>query len=306
MEKFDHKVHQSKLIEAIEQDGRIPTFVLNPLWLSLGPYFIDEDKNFLYIYKKSKIYNNDIFYHVGPPIIKDRESFGYHKDCRDRIRMMLDEGIDFLLTENDIFWHNLDVSESPDKGIEFVYDSEVYGELRGKEWASWRQSLKKTDELLTVKYFTNGSFPFTLKPQLESILKEWKKYREKHIGKHSKWYMNHFNELQDCMVMIFYYNGKPISYNISQLCGETVFFLDEKTIMGILPNSFTLSKAYQILCMRWWLEREKEHSDQLYMTSGLGEGKYKLGDKEFDLDKHKELLKPCARLKMYKVRGKES
>ncbi len=305
MEKFDHLKHQSLLLDAIEEDGRVPVFVLNPLWLSKGPYFIDQDENYIYIYKKSKIYNNEVFYHVGAPIIKDRKKSGKFNDSRDKIRGMLSEGIDFLLTDQEIYHHNLTVEEKPEKSVEFVYHSETYEDLKGKNWASWRQSLKKVDEILEVKYYPTNKIPFTLKPQLESILKEWKKYREKYIGKHSTWYMNHCNELKDAMVMVFYYKGKPISYNVSQLCGDTIFFLDEKTIMGVLPNSFTISKAYHILCMRWWLDKESENTDELFMTSGLGEGKYVHNGKEFDLDKHKHLLKPYRLIKFYKVRGKK-
>lgn len=300
MEKFDHLKHQDFLITALEADlGHPYPFWMNPLWLSKGPFFINdlEDGHFT-IVKQTKIYGHEVKYHLGPPIAT-------HEDVspassREEFRALWESGEEFLLADSQ-FNNLMEIPKTKPDFQEYVYDwgDYGYGDLRGGEWKSWRQSLKKTDELLEVKYFHNKC-PLFLRNQMESLLKEWASHREKHIGKHHTWYVRHASELKNHMIMAFYLNGRLISFNISQRIGPQIFFLDEKTLRGVLPNSFTLAKAYHYLCFKFWME--ESDSIHLMMSSGLGEPEYKLGDKTFDLDRHKQLLKPSRMMKLFKVK----
>lgn len=290
-----------KLIESYLSPSRGygQLFCINPIWLIKGKFYLEVIDDVLYLYKKSQIFGNSIFYHMGHPLTLD----GNQTLESELTLALLDKGVDFSLSGSQLQYLNVPFAVYPSAktGPEYLYHSDTYISLEGKNWKSWRQSIKKTQELLEVKIFTKKNLKNSY-AAMKSILSAWKEHREKHVGQHAKWFIDNVDLLDDPMVMVFYLDGVPVSFNISHMVGDTVFFLDEKTVRHSLPNSFTISKAYHILCIQYW--KKVSGLSSFWMTSGTGEKEYKLDDKTFDLDKHKLLLKPLAVEEVFKVRGK--
>lgn len=291
--------HQDLLTSYLEADrGYCQLFCTNPIWLAKGPFYFTVERDVLYLYKKTQIFGNVVFYHMGHPLTVNGD-----KATESHLtRSMLDDGVDFSLSSSQLKYLGIpDGLYRLDKtGPEYVYHSDTYGDLTGGNWKSWRQSIKKCQETLQIKIFTKNNLSKAT-PAINQILDKWKSHRDKFIGRHSNWYVDNAKNLNNPMVMVFTYNNVPVCFTISQLIGSTIYFLDEKTVRDELPNSFTISKAYHIFCIKYW--QKVSGIQSLHMTSGTGEKEYKHDGKTFDLDKHKALLKPNSIEEVYKVRG---
>lgn len=313
--KFDIQEHQELLIKGMTVSARFPyIFITNPLWLANGPYFIcrynvnlepDENGELFTLEKVSQIYGNHIKYFVSLPFATTEETKVLVKPLFEKLRKDFPDQ-QFLLTQFEFSIVDMECPlTKPDfEDFVYTYDHYDFGDMSASKWKSWRQSLKKTEELLTVKY-SHNQFPFLYKAPMEALLKEWVKHREVNVGRHAYWYLKGAQFLDNFLITTFWKGSKLVSYNISQTIGEQIFFLDEKTTRSELPNSFTISKAYHILCYRKW---EEIYSDSLvhpfFMNSGLGGSpkyNHKHGGKTFDLSKHKTLLQPTYNMAQYKI-----
>lgn len=262
-------------------------FVLAPLWLSKGPYMMEENGNSLTIIKSTQMYNNKVEYLVSAPIVRGNSI----QSTKDVLNARLTQ-YNADLTNKEMDFYGISYKPSQRKYNEFVYDSESYANLAGKDWASWRQVIGKSDSLFTVEYYTD-KIPFTFKSKLSGLYEEWIRHRSKHVGKHTKWFRENLHLMHNMMAMAIYTKDKKhlLSFSVSQYAGGTVFFLDEKTTKSYnhIPNSFSISKLYHLLCIQYWRDRL---GHPFHLQSGLGDKPYTQDGKTFDLDKHKYILRP--------------
>lgn len=287
MTKID--LQHQELIHSYLREQSFPLqFILNITWLAKGPYkFIEEDET-LMIFKDSQMYGKPVQYMVSAPMVKN----GDLNKVKEKLNKYLPK-FRCALTNYELEMLGLDSSKFEKKYGEYLYHSKDYETLAGKDWASWRNAINKAKELFDISYYYT-KFPFTLSNSLSKLITEWKEHRGKYIGKHVTWYADTFKELNFCMVQTFKdkQTGRVVCYTISQKIGDTVFFLDEKTTRHGIPNSLSISKAYHYLCISWWKEFTKS---DFYFNSGLGEKPYEHNGKTFDLNQHKDILRPMEK-----------
>lgn len=304
MIKFEEK-HIETLEHFISKRKYPQTFVLNPIWLVKGPYFIKQhDETFWTIFKQAQMYGKQIVYGLGPPICVEETS---DLTCRNRREFLafnaMKRQYDFQLTDLDLRYLKVPDSVKKEKVFtEFLYHNPRYGDLPGKEFLRWRQALNKVQSDYKLEVYHN-KFPFWLQGQMLQLVKGWKDHRSKYVGKYTDWYVQNFKKLKDvAVVCIFNRHGNQlVSFSISQNINGYIYFLDEKANRNIPPLRNGV-RVHHIETLRHW-ERVLGISD-FYMNSGIGSERYSNDKgKEFDLDEAKRALKPIQEVNIYKVRA---
>jgi hypothetical protein len=298
--KFEYK-HHEMLQTFLSAPRTVPNLFCNHItWLARGHFYFERIADMLFIYKKSQIFGNPIFYHMGFPLHK----YANKQFELDATLYLLNTGTDISISEEQIKYLeiNLDEYQKDKTPPEYIYSSEDYATLDGGKWKKWRYAILQAQKDCTIRIHPTGvALPAMVKRDMKLIVDKWKSYKDKYVSRFATWYASDVNKLQDAAVMIFYHNGEPVYFNVTQLYGNTVSILDIKTTRDGLDNSSSISKAAHVFIRGYWSKILKEQP--FHIISGCGDKSYEHDGKSFDLDKNKTLLRPSVITPIYKVRA---
>jgi len=269
-------------------------FFMNPIALYKAGFYYKEVNACLCVFKRKNMYGKIIVYLVGAP---------YHihgnKLIEDKTLFEISEEYDVTLTQSEINYFNLSTS-SEQPFWEFIYKSSDYpNDLPGKNWKMWRKSINQLDSTITKVDYHTSNVPLLTKNKVLKLMEEWKQERNnKGIANHSKWYVTEYTKSDNTLLIAYYMNSKLVAYDISILLGNTVYFLDGKISRDSNVNS-NLDRAFHLTAIRKW---KSILNKDFYVNTGLGDKPYTQDGHTYDLDQHKQLLRPHLRSTFYKIR----
>lgn len=259
-------------------------------WLIKRPYFYEIKDNVLYVFKN--VYFQKYVFLAMPPMTMECD---YEKEYE----LMLNSEYDCVYSSEWIKNIETPIESVIEKDkIEWIYNPKTYNSLQGKKFGNWRNAInylnKNGYKFEFLEYDNNDIFQSNyilnvLVPEFDKISNEWEVIKNKKASDKYIW-TSLLSHLKNVRIMTLKdQNNRIISYNISQLLGNTVIYSYEKSREN--AHNSQMKAIHYNFCHYW----EKEVNENIYLNRGCDVN-------DPGLKNNKRELKPIKEMQLYKLR----